>query len=216
MTGGGENLRMNDPFELYYERYDAWYENNRNAYLSEIEAVREVLPPGGRGLEIGVGTGRFAAPLDISKGIDPSGKMISLARKRGVDAERGRGEELNFGDNEFDLVALIVTICFVEEPEKVLRESERVLKPNGRIIVGIIDRESVIGKELIRKKSVFYANARFYSVKEILEMLKKSGFGSFDIVQTLFRPLGSIDSIEPPESGYGKGSFVVISGNKQR
>jgi ubiquinone/menaquinone biosynthesis C-methylase UbiE len=207
---------MNDPFELYYERYDAWYENNRNAYLSEIEAVREVLPPGGRGLEIGVGTGRFAAPLDISKGIDPSGKMISLARKRGVDAERGRGEELNFGDNEFDLVALIVTICFVEEPEKVLRESERVLKPNGRIIVGIIDRESVIGKELIRKKSVFYANARFYSVKEILEMLKKSGFGSFDIVQTLFRPLGSIDSIEPPESGYGKGSFVVISGNKQR
>jgi ubiquinone/menaquinone biosynthesis C-methylase UbiE len=216
MTGGGENLRMNDPFELYYERYDAWYENNRNAYLSEIEAVREVLPPGGRGLEIGVGTGRFAAPLDISKGIDPSGKMISLARERGVDAERGRGEELNFGDNEFDLVALIVTICFVEEPEKVLRESERVLKPNGRIIVGIIDRESVIGKELIRKKSVFYANARFYSVKEILEMLKKSGFGSFDIVQTLFRPLGSIDSIEPPESGYGKGSFVVISGNKQR
>lgn len=207
---------MNDPFELYYERYDAWYENNRNAYLSEIEAVREVLPPGGRGLEIGVGTGRFAAPLDISKGIDPSGKMISLARERGVDAERGRGEELNFGDNEFDLVALIVTICFVEEPEKVLRESERVLKPNGRIIVGIIDRESVIGKELIRKKSVFYANARFYSVKEILEMLKKSGFGSFDIVQTLFRPLGSIDSIEPPESGYGKGSFVVISGNKQR
>jgi ubiquinone/menaquinone biosynthesis C-methylase UbiE len=216
MTGGGENLRMNDPFELYYERYDAWYENNRNAYLSEIEAVRVVLPPGGRGLEIGVGTGRFAAPLDISKGIDPSGKMISLARERGVDAERGRGEELNFGDNEFDLVALIVTICFVEEPEKVLRESERVLKPNGRIIVGIIDRESVIGKELIRKKSVFYANARFYSVKEILEMLKKSGFGSFDIVQTLFRPLGSIDSIEPPESGYGKGSFVVISGNKQR
>jgi len=57
-------------FDRYYKRYDNWYEKNKFAYLSELKTVRKVLPRKGKGLEIGVGTGRFAAALGISTGID--------------------------------------------------------------------------------------------------------------------------------------------------
>jgi ubiquinone/menaquinone biosynthesis C-methylase UbiE len=87
---------MSGIFDKYYEKYDAWYDKNRFVYLSELEAIKRVLPKEGKGLEIGVGTGRFAAPLDITMGIDPSRNMLSIAEHRGVNARWGFGEDLPF------------------------------------------------------------------------------------------------------------------------
>ena len=53
------------PFEAHQERYDSWFERHAAAYYSELLAVRALLPWEGRGLEVGVGTGRFAAPLGV-------------------------------------------------------------------------------------------------------------------------------------------------------
>ncbi|GAG27255.1 unnamed protein product, partial [marine sediment metagenome] len=154
-------------FNQYYKKYDSWYDRNKFAYLSEIKAIKKVLPKKGRGLEIGVGTGRFAAPLKITIGIDPSKEMIEIARKRGVDARLGTGEKLPFRNTTFDYVAIIITICFVEDPLRVLKETRRVLKKNGKIIVGIIDKDSFLGKFYRKKKSIFYKEANFFSVKEV-------------------------------------------------
>jgi len=54
-------------FDIYPKEYDNWYEENKFAYLSEIEALKKVIPEKGEGLEIGVGTGRFAQPLRIKQ-----------------------------------------------------------------------------------------------------------------------------------------------------
>ncbi|PIW33718.1 MAG: SAM-dependent methyltransferase, partial [bacterium (Candidatus Ratteibacteria) CG15_BIG_FIL_POST_REV_8_21_14_020_41_12] len=67
---------MKNIFDQYWKRYDAWYDNYRFAYLSEVEAIKKVLPRKGKGLEVGVGTGRFASVLGIHYGIDPSVKMV--------------------------------------------------------------------------------------------------------------------------------------------
>ena len=40
------------------EEYDRWYDENGRVYRAELEAVRRFIPEGGRGLEVGVGTGR--------------------------------------------------------------------------------------------------------------------------------------------------------------
>ena len=61
-----------EPFERYTEEYEDWLERNKFAYLSELEAIKSQLPKTGYGLEIGVGSGRFAAPLGIKLGIEPS------------------------------------------------------------------------------------------------------------------------------------------------
>ena len=70
-------------FDKFYKEYDRWYDDNKFIFLSELEAVRKVIPEEGRGLEIGVGSGRFASELYIGFGLDPSINMLRLAKKRG-------------------------------------------------------------------------------------------------------------------------------------
>lgn len=201
-------------FDKFYKKYDAWYDRNKFAYLSELEAIRKVLPKKGKGLEIGVGTGRFAASLGIKYGIDPSKNMVKIARQRGIEARIGQGEKLPFRNNAFDYAAIIITICFVKDPQKVLKEAERILKKNGRLILGIVDKDSFLGKHYQRKKSVFYKQANFFSVKELVNLLKATGFRRFTYYQTVFHLPEKINSIENPKRGFGKGGFVVIAGEK--
>ena len=197
-------------FDHYYKRYDAWYDRNRFAYLSELEAIRKVLPKRGKGLEVGVGTGRFAAPAGITTGIDPSRRMIKIAQERGIDARLGVGEKLPFENASFDYVAIIITLCFVKAPLKVLQEAHRVLKKNGKIIIGIIDKDSFLGKFYHKKNSVFYKKAIFFSVKELTDLIKSAGFHRFSYQQALFNFPDKIKLIEKPQEGFGKGAFVVI------
>ena len=205
-----------EPFEKFTERYEAWFERHGYAYLSELEAVRKLLPKEGKGAEVGVGTGRFAAPLGIKLGVEPSKAMAEIARRRGIEIIEGVAESLPFPDESLDYLLMVTTICFVDDPEKALREAYRVLKPGGVLIIGFVDRNSPIGQEYERNKenSVFYREARFFSTDELLELLKKVGFRKFEIVQTLFHRLDEIKEIEPVKLGYGEGSFVVIKAVK--
>ena len=201
-------------FERYYKRYDSWYDRNKFVYLSELEAIRKVLPKEGKGLEIGVGTGRFADGLGIKFGIDPSKNMLKIAKQRGIDARLGFGEYLAFKDATFDYAAIIITLCFVKDPQKVLKEARRVLKRHGKIIVGIIDKDSFLGKFYQKKKSVFYKGANFFSVKEVIDLLGIVGFSKFYYYQTVFKLLDEIDSTEKPQKSFGRGGFVAISATK--
>jgi len=205
----------NNIFNRYAEGYEEWFERNKFAYLSEIEALRKVVPEG-KGLEVGVGTGRFAEPLGIDYGIDPSENMLKIAGSRGMKTVLGRGEELPFADNEFDFVLIAFTICFVDDPGKVIEEAERVLKNNGRIIIGIIDKNSKLGKiyQNKRSKSKFYGIAKFYSTDEIVGMLKEHGFKNVGICQTLFDLPEDLNEIDNVKEGYGEGGFIVVHGNR--
>lgn len=206
---------MNSIFNKYCKRYDAWYDDNRFAYLSELEALRKVLPEKAKGLEIGVGTGRFAAPLGIAVGIDPSQKMLKLAKGRGVDVRCAFGEDLPFQKGTFDYVALIITLCFVRDPLKVLKESKRVLRKNGKIIIGIVDKDSFLGKYYQNKKSIFYKEAIFFSVKEVTDLLKDTGFSKFSYSQTLYKIPEEIDSVHETRKGFREGGFIVITAEKK-
>ncbi|MCF7908567.1 MAG: class I SAM-dependent methyltransferase [Candidatus Omnitrophica bacterium] len=205
---------MKNIFEVYPKKYDAWYDRNKLAYLSEIEAFKIVIPKEGRGLEIGVGTGRFASALGIQMGIDPSHDMIEIARQRGVNVCWGLGEDLPFLDNAFDYAVIIVTLSFVDNPLGVIKEAWRVLENSGKLIIGIIDRNSFLGEFYRTKKSVFYQEANLLTVKELTALLKTAGFSSFSYYQTIFRLPSKIDSIEKPQRGFGKGGFVVVSAGK--
>jgi ubiquinone/menaquinone biosynthesis C-methylase UbiE len=205
---------MKKAFDEFYKHYDAWYVRNRNAYLSELKAVRKFLPKEGQGLEIGVGTGRFAAPLGIKTGVDPSKKMIEIARLRGVDARLGRGESLPFKNSSFDYAVLIITLCFVKKPFRVLAEARRVLKKSGILLVGIIPRDSFLGKAYREKGGIFYEAARFFSVHELVHKLAVLKFVDFKFCETLFQLPDKIARIENPKEGFGEGGFVVVSCRK--
>jgi len=210
-------LRSRD-FEALTARYDAWFERHQLAYLSELKALRALLPEGPfSGLEVGVGTGRFASALGIWVGVDPANKCLKLARERGVEAILAIGEALPFREGAFDVVLMVVTFCFLADPEAALSEGHRVLKPEGRLLVGIIDRESKLGVLYTRKKAEgcpFYRDAVFYTPAEVVGMLKEHGFLVKKVVQTLFKLPWELNEVEEPEEGYGRGSFVAIAAVK--
>jgi ubiquinone/menaquinone biosynthesis C-methylase UbiE len=137
-----------DVMEKAYARWAPIYDmlcgpvflNGRRAAASAARAV------GGRILEIGVGTGlSFDDYNDTTEitGIDMSEPMIARARER---AKTGRypfvkelavmdAHRLTFPDASFDCVVAQFVITLVEDPERVLSECARVLRPGGQIIL---------------------------------------------------------------------------------
>jgi ubiquinone/menaquinone biosynthesis C-methylase UbiE len=202
-------------FERYYKKYDAWYDKHKFAFLSEIEAIKKVLPRDEKGLEIGVGTGRFASRLGIKYGVDPSENMLKIAKKRGIDVHRAQGERLPFDSSALDYITIIITLCFVKDPVKVLIEAKRVLKKRGKVIIGIIDKDSFLGRFYQGEKSLFYRQAHFFGVKEVTNLLKMSGFGRISYYQTIYKFPDKMNSVEKPKKGFGKGGFVVLSAKKK-
>ena len=205
-----------EPFERYSEEYEDWLERNKFAYLSEIEAIKCQISESGYGLEIGVGSGRFASLLGIKLGIEPSKKMREIARQRRIEVINGVAEILPFDKDQFDFLLMVTTICFLNDLENAFREAYRVLKANGYLIIGFIDKDSPLGKlyQLYKENSLFYKVATFYSVKEVISYLKKVHFHNFTFTQTIFNSLTEIKNIEPIMEGYGEGSFVVIKVRK--
>jgi SAM-dependent methyltransferase len=200
------------PFVRHHRRYDEWFERHREAYLSELLAVRAVLPWQGRGLEIGVGTGRFAGPLGIRFGIDPAVEMLEYARARGVSVACAVAEALPFDDGVFDYALIVTTICFVDNPVRMLSEARRVLRPAGALCIGFINRETPLGQfyHAHRNENVFYRDAVFYTSAEVEGLLKEAGFSQMVWTQTLFGRLEEMTEIDPVHPGRGGGGFAVV------
>jgi len=182
-------------FDLYAEKYDRWYEDHRLLYLSELEVVRYL---GCRdGLEIGVGSGRFASEIGLRAGIDPSYKMLRYV-KGDIDLVLGVGEALPFRSRSYPCSLIVVTLCFAENPLELLREAARV---SSRVVVCIVPKNSPWGKtyiELGRRGHIFYSHARFYTVKEVVEMIEAVGLKLTNIVATLSRGPDKDESFEKP------------------
>lgn len=169
-------------FEDLAARYDAWYDSagGRVLFALELEAVRPLLGgTGGPRLEVGVGSGRFAAALGLDVGLDPAEAPLLVAQRRGVRVVRGRGEDLPFGDGAFGAVVLVVTLCFAEDPAVVLTEAARVLRPGGRLVIGLVPLDSAWGRSYEargRAGHAFYRHANFLTLADHRRLLEGAGF----------------------------------------
>jgi len=114
-----------------------------NGRRAAARAAREV---GGRILEVGVGTGLSFDDYDFSTeitGIDLSAPMLSKARAKMAsgrypyvrDVHLMDAHRMSFADASFDCVVAQFVITLVANPEQVLSECHRVVKPGGRIIL---------------------------------------------------------------------------------
>ena len=210
-------MNRNNVFEKYAEEYDEWFDVYPWVHQSEVRAVKMLLPQSGKGIEIGTGTGRFSVPFGITIGVEPSEAMADIARSRGITVYNAKAENLPFGDNAFDFVLMVTTICFLEDPLQALKEIGRILRPAGKIIIGMLDKDSPPGKlyEMKKNDSKFFRYADFYTVKKVFEWLKIAGYNDIHILQTIFHKPEEITALEPIIDGYGEGLFVVISAQKE-
>ena len=212
-------MKMNDidPYQGRAGEYDEWYDQHRPVYEAELTAVRSLVPHFGIGLEIGVGTARFGAPLKINYGLEPSAAMRAVARLRGVRIVAGTAEAIPFLDRSFDLILMVTAMELLRDPHAALEECRRILRPNGQILIGFIDPDRPIGREFARTNPSRRPTAlRFFTPPEMQLLLAETGFKGFDLCQTLFGTLEQVSSGEPIRKGFGQGSFVVVRAVKKR
>ena len=169
-----------------------------------------------RPLEVGVGTGRFAQPLGIGCGVEPSRAMADVARSRGVDVTEAAAEAIPFDEGVFDLVLMVTTVCFLDDINRAFSESLRVLIEGGHIVVGFLDRATELGQTYEARKvdSGFYRLANFCSSSEVLAALTQAGFDSLSSVQTIFDSVGDVEGRSSVKPGHGTGLFAVVRGRK--
>ena len=203
-------------FDENLNEYEKWFIINEFVYKSELQAVQKAIPENKKGIEIGIGSGLFAKPLGIVEGIEPSSKMRKKARERNLKVINAVAEDLPYPDASRDFALMVTTICFVDDIYRTFQEAHRILKQNGHLIIGFVDKKSPIGKFYLEHKneSLFYQDANFFSTKEVYELLEKTGFTIKKTYQTVFGKLNEINQVQETLTGYGKGSFVVIKAKK--
>ena len=148
--------------ETYWSQFSDDFEK-RQAYVAGedlIKTVRERIrleKDLQRVLELGCGTGLFTEDLSLNSqkiiATDFSDEMIAKAlelRKSlpNVSFSKEDAMQLSFEDEYFDTVFMANLIHVISDPNRVIEESRRVLKPGGRIIIAsfAIDAMSLFNK----------------------------------------------------------------------
>lgn len=131
-----------------YARWAPVYDKTFGAVTSvgRRRAVEFINTLEGEVLEVGVGTGlsleHYKSDLRVT-GIDFSVDMLSKARSKVNRMKLGHivalrqmdARMLDFPDASFDIIAAMHVLSVVPEPEKVMAEIARVLKPGGRVVI---------------------------------------------------------------------------------
>ena len=170
-------------FTVFAADYDRWFDDHAEVFQAQLRLLGRAVPSSGLGLEVGVGSGRFAAPLGVRCGIDPSSPLAKMAKSRGVEVVIGVGEHLPYRSGSFNHAVMMTVICFLDDMAGVLREVFHVLVPSGIIVLGFIERD----KEIFRhyraepEKGRFLRHAQFYTKDEIIQKLHDAGFSRVEV-----------------------------------
>ena len=139
-------------------------------------------------LDLACGTGwalRYAANRTNGQGefygVDNSSKMIEHAQAKSQSCGnlhfyKSRVEELPFDDDFFDVVMSSNALHHFSNPEKALREANRVLKPKGKLYILDITANNAFMRPVdrfIRKMEP--AHVKLYSTKEFQALFERAG-----------------------------------------
>jgi ubiquinone/menaquinone biosynthesis C-methylase UbiE len=126
--------------------YDAIAKGYNNLYMTEqlkkFENIKKLIKPNCLTLDLGCGTGFITNKLSNVIGVDYSIKMLKLCPKdlKVVCADVSK---LPFKNNVFDLVFSLTVLQDVNNLKSTITEIKRVLKPNGKIILSVLNKKKV-------------------------------------------------------------------------
>ena len=138
-------------------------------------------------LDLGCGTGALTKiiaqefPEVKLSGLDLSDKMIQEAQKKQIPNSKfviGDGENLPYENNSFDALICVLSIHHHPNSDKTLAEMQRVLKPNGTLIICEMDPPAIVRfiYNAIILKIVNTGDVHIFNIKELSQDIIKAGF----------------------------------------
>lgn len=177
--------------------YEAWYETvGRRADCLEKALLKQLLdsfPQAQTMLEIGCGTGHFTRWFSEqglkAVGLDLSPAMLAEASRLGSPPRiLGDALALPFLHSAFDLVVMITTLEFVADPIQAL--SEAMLLARLGLILGVLNRHSLLAWQLKRSGKPLWQAARFFTPAELAQLVQHAAGRGVDVAwRTTLWPL---------------------------
>ncbi|BCU71459.1 class I SAM-dependent methyltransferase [Stygiolobus caldivivus] len=190
--------------------YAKWYRIHDKVYESERRLVSSFKL--NNCLDVGSGPAIFHETISGNKvSLDLSIFMLTSIPE---NEDRVQGDALNlpFRENAFECVFSSVTVCFIDDPKRFVKELKRVTKK--RIVICYIPRDSPFGKyyeELGKKGHKYYSQAHFISREDLYHALQSEDMKINLVRSTLFQMEEKIDEVNDTDSG----SFVCVEAVKQ-
>jgi SAM-dependent methyltransferase len=132
----------------------------------------------GRTLDIGCGLGDFLAYRNHTVGADTNALVVDWCCKQGLDARLTSNDHLPFDDEAFDCAVMDNVLEHIDHPDALLVEVRRVMRPEGRFVVGMPGR---LGFEADADHRVFYDEIR------LEQTLARFGFSPVTFFYSPFR-----------------------------
>ena len=177
-----------NPIRLDFDERVDEYARHRSV---NPEVLRQLLGCGVFGpeirvLDVGCGTGNYAAALAAAtscriSGIDPSQRMLANARHAAPweSLELSSAESLPFGDDSFDVVMSTDVIHHIADRDAYFRETARVLRPGGRLVTVTDSHEAILRRRPLSShfpETVDVELRRYPPVPRFLEEMARAGF----------------------------------------
>ena len=131
------------PFRLDFDGRVEEFARHRRVHPEVLQQLLAsgFFGPETRVLDVGCGTGNYAAALNEAtscrvSGVDPSSRMLERARAAAPweSLARSSGESLPFGDDALDVVMSTDVIHHIGDRHAYFREAVRVLRPGGHLV----------------------------------------------------------------------------------
>lgn len=126
--------------ELTQLHYVEW---RQESLTREADVIRQLMPEGGRLLDVGAASGLFIQQFQNdtrwkAEGVEPSRVSARFARDRfGLTVHEGFLEDQSFVDESFDVITSLDSFVCHRRPADDLREMYRLLKPGGLLAIEI-------------------------------------------------------------------------------